>query len=457
VPVAARPAADTGAITVSLAGLNGEPEAHVWPAHRDLPAGAVLLGREPVTLRALEPWQDSVYRNLLEDSGTPAPARFQEQLLRAWLATVLAAASVVGMIWWLHLGEPARGLQAVISLLVLSCPCAIGLAWPFADALASARLRARGVYVRSGDLWGRLRSVRAVAFDKTGTLTGEVPTLANPEALAALDAPSTAALRRLVADSLHPIGRSLREALAQHGSGPHADGEVTDLPGLGSELVAAGQRWRLGRADWAATAAAGAATAAAGELSNRAILAVDGQPVATFDVAETPRREAAICIAAMQAAGRPVYLLSGDRPERVLALAQTLGLPAGHAHGGLSPEDKADWIRDQAPGPVLFLGDGANDGPAAGVAAVSGTPVADRGALTGRADFLLLHPGLGPIAALFTVASQRRRGLAAALTFAAVYNITAGLAAATGQMSPLLAAILMPAASLVSLALVAKS
>src|SRR5690606_6854683 len=106
-----------------------------------------------------------------------------------------------------------------------------------------------------------------------------------------------------------------------------ADGKVIDLPGLGSELMAAGQRWRLGRADWAAgTEATGDPDG--NELASRAILSVEGQPLASFRFTETPRREAAACIAAMQDAGRPVYLLSGDRPERVLALADSLGLPA---------------------------------------------------------------------------------------------------------------------------------
>lgn len=453
VPVASRPVDGSNPLTVSLAGLNGEPEAHLWPAHRDLPAGAVLLGREPVPLIALESWQESVYRRLLEDPGEPAPSHLQERVLRIWLAVVLIASTGVGLVWWQYIGDPARGLQAMISLLVLSCPCAIGLAWPFADALAAARLRARGVYLRAGDIWGRLRRVRAVAFDKTGTLTGEVPGLLNPESLAALDAEATAALRRIVSDSLHPIGRSLREALAGRGPGLQTDGAVSDHPGLGSELLAHGRCWRLGRHSWV-TGTPHPATAP-DDTASQAALAVDGRVVATFRFGETPRREAAACIAAMKAAGRPVFLLSGDRPERVAAVAGSLGLSASQAMGALSPEAKAAWIREQAPGPVLFLGDGANDAPAAGVAAVAGTPVADRGALTGRADFLLLHPGLGPVSALFTVGTQRRLGLGAALIFAGLYNISAGLIAASGLMSPLLAAVLMPASSLISLALVA--
>lgn len=452
VPVASRPLPNGPPVTVSLAGLNGEPEAHVWPSGRDLPAGAVLLGRETVPLVALESWADSLYRQLLDDTGAPEPVPFQQTLLRAWLALVLLAALAVGLLWWLLLGEPTRGLQAVISLLVLSCPCAIGLAWPLADALAAARLRAQGVYVRSAELWPRLRRVRAVAFDKTGTLTAEVPVLTDPAVLGTLDATATAVLRRLVADSLHPLGRSLREALAAVGTGALTDADVIEVPGRGAELSWQGATWRLGSPAWATGSAEPPDTDPA---AARTVLTRAGEVIAAFTFAESLRREAAACVAALQARGCPVFLLSGDRAERVASVANALGLPADHAFGGLEPAAKAAWMRERAPGPVLFLGDGANDGPAAGAAAVCGTPVADRGALTGRADFLLLHPGLGPLTALFSVAADRRRGLRAALTFAVVYNLAAGTAAALGLMSPLLAAVLMPGASLVSLGLVA--
>ena len=440
VPVTAR--LGEGGGLVSLASINGEPDPVAMAAGRRVPGGAVNVGRGDLHAEAVEGWRGSLLERLLQP-GDRAGFRhvFLERVVRWYLVGIFAVAIAAGIGWWLATRDGARTWSVVTAVLVVSCPCAVGLAFPLADEMASTALRQRGVFVRENDLWGRLHAVRRIAFDKTGTLTLESPELLNPEAIAGLGGEGRAALLALVSDSPHPVSQGLLEALLAGGAGAADPGLPAVTEVVGSGLEAGG--WSLGRAGWRAPGAAG-----------ETILARDGVPLAAFRMGDSIRVDARAEVAALERRGLRVHILSGDDPGRVRRIATELGLAPERALGGLSPEAKAAWFAGGGRPDALMLGDGANDSLAFDGALCCGTPVIHRGVLSGKADFYYLGRGIGGIRALFEVDRVRRRAQGLILLFSVGYNIMAVGRAAAGQMSPLVAAILMPASSLATLAIV---
>jgi len=375
-----------------------------------------------------------------------------------------------------------------LSVLVVSCPCAIGLALPLADEMAVAALRRDGVFVRENDLWARLGRVRKIIFDKTGTLTLESPVLANPETLEALGDDDRRALFAMVRDNPHPVSQCLYEALLlARSAGATGDGSPPDLAaggvfeeiGAGVGLRLAGDLWMLGRPGWRGvpggfeapceqnleggvlsppSVAAGSA-AGGGEKADEAERAQtefcrNGVVLARFRFADTVRADARVEIAALRAAGHEVFILSGDRQAKVDAMTREIGLPEDHGAGEVGPEGKADWVRRHDNKDTLMLGDGANDSLAFTCAHCRGTPMVHRGALESKADFYYLGRGIGGIRRLLAVDRIRARTQRWVLGFAIAYNLAAVGFAVAGHMSPLLAAGLMPASALISLAIV---
>lgn len=467
--------------SLSLEWINGEADPRTWEAGAVIPAGAVSLGREEIRLRAREDWADSLLAKLsapaAEAADDPA-ARWLDRLLRVYLSVVLGLAVAGGIGWWWIGGDWPRALQVFISVLVVSCPCALGVAVPMAHELAVARLRRCGLFVRRADVWGRLRHIRHLVFDKTGTLTLETPQLTETTALERLQPTARTALHTLVRDNRHPLASSLRQAMASRWGAAEAagrgqtgatDSTVRDVPGLGVSFTdARGAVWSLGRPDWLVgetagpefpspvamvEAATGRRDAQSPDADADAVLRCDGVSVAAFRFHEAARPDALEELAEFKCRGFSLDILSGDRPEKVQALAATLGIPADRARARLSPQDKARWIETQAPN-VLFLGDGANDSLAFDAALVRGTPAVERGLLAEKADFYFLSRGLRPVGELFATARARRQAVLSAFAFALTYNLSVVAMSLAGHMSPLLAAILMPLSSVVTLLIV---
>jgi Cu2+-exporting ATPase len=466
----------------SLASINGEAEPRVFRAGERVAAGAVNVGRSEVRLAAQQRWADSLLAQLLQPGERAGwRHRFLERIVRGYLIAIFAVAILSGFGWWWTTGDVLRTWSVVTSVLVVSCPCAIGLAFPLAEEMAAVALRRRGVFVRDNDLWAKLSRVRKLVFDKTGTLTLETPVLLNPETLAALDAYARAALHALVRESPHPASQCLLENLLAAGAPEPLAGEVRETVGWGVELLAAtGRHWALGRADWPAIAAnvthkvtnpvppissfstLEAPPNVTHKVTNQespgsgseVVLACDGQRIGTFRLADRPRADARRELTLLTARGFETYILSGDHREKVAALAAELQLPATHGLGELTPPDKAAWFDHHDRRDTLMLGDGANDSLAFDRAFCRGTPVIHRGLLEQKADFYYLGRGLGGIRALFEIDAVRRRTQVAILVFSVLYNLLAVGLAVAGWMNPLVAAILMPVNSLLTLAIV---
>jgi len=430
--------------TFSLAWINGESDPRVFHAGQRIPAGAVPLDRADVRLEATQGWGESLLAELLAPSERREHRhRLVERIIQAYLVAILGIAAAAGIGWWLLSGDLVHTGAVVTAILVVSCPCALGLAIPLADEMATVALRRRGVFVRAPDLWPRLAKIRKVVFDKTGTLTLEHPQLRNPEAVAALDADARSALLALVRDNPHPVSRALHEAVLALGPVEAAGGTVAETIGAGVRLGP----WTLGRPGWADTGGAVG-------LDSGTVLARDGRVVAVFDLVDTPRPGAAEEIAALRRRGLDIHVLSGDRREKVAALLGALGLPAHQGAGELSPRGKAAWLEVEGADEALMLGDGANDSLAFDRALCRGTPVVHRGLLSEKADFYYLGRGIAGIRALFEVDAARRSTGVALLVFMVAYNLAAVGLAVSGHMNPLFAAVLMPLSSLATLAIV---
>lgn len=429
----------------SLAWINGESDPVAFPPGRRLPAGALNIGGTELRIRADETWNDSLLRRLRDAGGDGA---FEPRELGRILAVYLAVVMAIGIgglaVHGARSGDWAEALQRMISVMVVSCPCAIGLAFPLATELSVGALRRSGVYVRHSGIWERVRRVRRAVFDKTGTLTLEHPRLANPEALEGLPAEALSALAALTDGNPHPFAKGLREALAARGSPVPASGPRESTPGLGLTLrTPDGSLWSLGKPGWKGETG-GAEGQSCTELSR------DGRRVALFRFSEEPRPGARDDLAELRGKGVEIAILSGDSPEKVASLVAKLGLPGTAALGSLSPEDKAAWVRGHDGARTLMVGDGANDALAFGEAALRGTPVVDLGLLEQKADFYLLGGGLGGVNRLLEVTALRRRVLTEVFVFAALYNAaTIGLSL-VGAMSPLLATLLMPTSAILT-------
>jgi len=379
-----------------------------------------------------------------------------ERIVRGYLIGILGVAAISGIAWGILTGDALRTGAVVTAVLVVSCPCAIALAFPLADEIATIALRRRGVFVRDAGLWPKLARVRKIVFDKTGTLTLETPVLQNPAALVELDPAARGALLALVRDHPHPISQCLIENLLA--AGPDArdaveppTAKIRETVGFGVELGP----WSLGRIGWR-TFAAPVEVSAASESPEKhdTVFARDGEVLARFRFVDTARPDARAELAALRAKGFAIFILSGDRHEKVSALAGELDLDSTHAFGELTPQGKAEWLEVHGADDALMLGDGANDSLAFDRARCRGTPVVHRSLLERKADFYYLGRGIGGLRALFDVNAMRRHTQSAVLIFSVAYNLLAVGLAVAGRMNPLVAAALMPINSLLTLAIV---
>lgn len=434
----------------SLETITGEPEAQWRGRGSELPAGVVYLGRTPLRVEAGERFEGSLLAQLLAESkGYQARNHLFERVLQWYLGVVLVLALGGGIYHGVAGAGLGGALQVFISVLVVSCPCALGVALPLIDETAVSVMRRFGLFVRGHELWARLSRVRKVILDKTGTITLESPQLMNPEALESLNSVQQSRLMQIVRDSRHPLSRALREQLEC----PQPDGsEIEEVPGKGVRLTdATGDVWSLGRPGWM-----GEGDWSGGSNEGpEAHFCVNGDQIVAFQFREAVRRDAQTFLDRLRHSGLKLTILSGDQPERVRALAATLGISESDAIGGLTPQQKAERVEALGGDDALYLGDGANDSLAFDHALCTGTPASGGAMLEKKSDFYFLGRSLRPVGILLDVARQRQVTVRHVFVFAIAYNIGAVGLCLAGKMSPLLAAILMPFSSLALLALVA--
>ncbi len=437
--------------SLSLEWINGESEPVEWPAERILPAGSINIGLQPIRVRAREAWTDSLLAQLLQRPPNDFEDRKLQTILKCYIATVLAVAVLGGLAWLAASGDLLKSTQVLISVLVVSCPCALGVALPMCEELAIARLRRYGLFIKTPEIWERLQRVKTVVFDKTGTLTMDVPRLKDESGIRDMDPIAGEALYHLVRDNAHPVARSLRETLlAYHPVLQKTESAAQALDETVGQGVSwkdrGGNLWTLGKPAWQAKNGAQPAHA-------HTVLRQNGLLITSFEFEEDVRDDAVHVVQYLHQHGLETAILSGDAPERVQRIGQELSLPEDAVLAQCSPTDKSDWIRSKAPGRALMIGDGANDSLAFDHAVCRGTPVVDRSILEAASDFFFFGRSLRCLPELFETTRKRRRTVLMIFSTAVCYNLIAVSLCLAGLMHPLLAAILMPISSIVTLLL----
>lgn len=429
--------------------INGESEPRPFEAGAIAPAGAFHSGHGAVRAVCTTDFAGS---SLVELLATPRPkeegdaARVWDRIARYYVLGVLAAAAGAFALWMRLEDDPHRALAVTTAVLVVTCPCAFGIAVPLARDLVQSALRRAGLFVRSSTLLDRSVAIRHVVFDKTGTLTTGSPEIADRGPIDALTEEQRAVLFGMAAESSHPKSAAVMHAI---GAARTLDGLVVhEEAGKGLSLSHEGHLYRLGRPDWAAPSDVL-------DADVDLVFARDGRALAALTTREAARADAREELARLEAAGYTTWILSGDAPAKVDALAQELGVPRERAIGGASPREKAAWIAAHDGEHALFVGDGINDSLAADAALVAGTPAIDRPFLPSKSDFYFVTPGLSPIRRLLESAARLRSVVRTDLAFAVAYNAGAVALAYAGLIEPWVAAVLMPASSLTTLAFTA--
>ena len=373
-------------------------------------------------------------------ASRPRLAQMATRMAHNFVLRLLVLSLLVATVWWFI--DPARMPWIVLSVLVVTCPCALALATPTALTAGHGQLRRRGVLVTRADAIETLSQADRVIFDKTGTLTSGQMTLMETRPLEGFDAAyARTVAAALEARSEHPIAR----AFLPFRQTTLSASEVVSHTAQGLEGNLEGRRWRLGKP---AFAAADSKLQAPGN-GQWLLLTEEGEPRAWFALQDRVREDAAATVTALKALGVKVELLSGDTPEAAGELAQRLDIT--YWRGGATPEQKLERIREcQAAGEkVVMVGDGINDVPVLAGADVSLAMNGATDLARTSADAILVSPRLSRIVEAVEISRATRRVMRQNMVWSVCYNFSAMPLAAMGLIPPWLAAIGMSASSLV--------
>lgn len=392
---------------------------------------------------------------IVQDALSRKPSLLQttDVLARRFVQVLLVVALATVGVGWAQFG-PEVAMTRVVALLVVSCPCALGLAVPLAMSVALMRAARAGIFVKNPDALERLRQVSTVLLDKTGTLTEGRATVVRWQG----DDAALHYARALEAESSHRVARAFQAAPGRGLYAVPVVRDVVETPGRGisgrvdDRDVRVGTAFHVEAGHLPETFAA-ASSAMVAEGLSPVFVAVDGRLAGVAGIGDALRADSRATVAALVARGIHVRILSGDHPDVVRRAGAALGLPADDAVGGLTPEDKRDAVaalvaaRDRE-GAIVMVGDGVNDAAALALADVGIAVQGGMGATIVAADIVLTREGLGPLVEILDGARRLRGVIQRNVGFSLVYNIGASSLALAGVVGPLLAAVLMPVSSL---------
>lgn len=433
-----------GASAMDNAMLTGESAPEPVGPGAAVHAGAINLGA-PIRVRLTRVAEDTAIAEIaraMDEAGQSRShyVRIADRASRLY-APVVHGLALAAFIGWMAAGAGWHAsLTIAIAVLIITCPCAMGLAVPAAQVVAAGALMKRGLLVKDGSALERLAECDIALLDKTGTLT-----LGEPRAdVSALSPQARSIALGLAQASRHPLSRGLAAALVRSGAAPAALDDLREESGQGVT-----GRWQgLDVALQKPEGLPGAEDAAKGALA--ATLRIgDACQIITF--CDPLRPDAPAALAALQAEGLAPSILSGDRAGPVAALAAVLGL---EATSGASPQAKLAALEALKAGGrrPLMVGDGLNDGPALAAAHASIAPGTASDASQQAADAVFIGEGLMPVALAVRAARATMRVVRQNFGFSILYNILAVPLALAGLVTPLVAAIAMSVSSLVVVA-----
>jgi len=431
-----------GASDVDKSMLTGESEPEPVRTGGQAFAGTLNL-TGPLTLTVTAKAGDTLLAEIVRlmdaaEHSSGLYVRLADRVSRYYAPFVhlVAIGTVIG---WLLVGAGWHmALTTAVAVLIITCPCALGLAVPAVQVVASGFLLGRGIMVKDGGALERLAAIDTVVFDKTGTLTEGEPRLARSPAATPQEWALAAALG---AQSRHPLARALARAAPRPAVHPALD-DIAEHPGEGMEGRLGDRVVRLGRRDFVGGASE-TSTAAESEIWLR----IGDEVPLRFGFEDTVRADAAETVAALRGEGLGIVLLSGDRREAVARVAALTGIDDWHA--GMRPAEKAAFLADLAARGhrVLMVGDGLNDAPALASAFVSMSPANAADISQAAADIVFTGRNLAPVALSRDVARHARRIIRQNFFLAIGYNLIAVPIAILGFATPLIAAVAMSSSS----------
>ncbi len=458
IPVDGRVVEGTGWCDASS--LTGEGR----PVPLDLGAPALagtLLTSGTVVLEAQATGEDTrlahIVARVRRTLATRAPIQLTaDRIAAVFMPVVLALALLAGFVAAARGAAASQALMAGVAVLVVACPCALGLATPMVLVSAVAACARRGILLKSADVLERAPAIRALVLDKTGTLTtGRLDFTgarhAGPEAEALLLA---AALEEV---SSHPLAERLfREGATlarERGLALPTVDARTELPGLGVTGRVDGQTVLIGRPAWLQAQGVSAPEAwwqGDGLEGSLVMLARDGRALALWGLGDPLRPEAPAAVQALTRLGIQCWLVSGDRLEACLAVAAQVGIPADRVKAGALPIEKGEqlaWLQQNV-GPTAMAGDGVNDAVALSQADLGVALGHGAGVALETAGVVLVHRDLRRIPAFLGLARLAMRRIRQNLGWALVYNALLIPLALSGHIHPILAATAMMASSI---------
>jgi len=378
----------------------------------------------------------------LLDNAASAKSRYvqlADRVARAYAPVVHVAAALTALVWIAMGATVHDSIITAIAVLIITCPCALALAVPVVQVVASGALFRAGVFLNAGDALERLAAVDTVVFDKTGTLTLPDMRVVNAGDMS----PATLeAAARLGLSSHHPLAAAVaREARDRR----PFDGALEE-PGRGVRAMVDGVEMRLGSPVFCGVENL-AREATHGGTDSSLIAFSWGENRAILLVRQALRPDAAAVVNSLRKRGLACRILSGDRPEAVAPIAETLGIEVWR--GGCNPADKIEALEAlKAEGrKVLMVGDGLNDAPALAAAHVSLSPISAADLTQAHADAVFLGERLAPVLRTVEIAGRANHLMRQNLRIALVYNLIAVPLAFLGYVTPLVAALAMSGSS----------
>ncbi|KXG86583.1 cation-translocating P-type ATPase [Agrobacterium bohemicum] len=446
IPVDGRIVSGNSDLDVSIA--NGESGPRVVHAGDLIQAGTLNL-TGPLVMEATALARDSFLSEIigLMEAAEGGRARYRRLADRAaqYYSPVVHLLALTSFIAWGVLGgDWKQAMLIAIAVLIITCPCALGIAVPVVQVVAAGRLFKNGIMVKDGSGMERLAEADTVLFDKTGTLTLGQPQLMNGASIS-LEAMQIAA--SIAANSLHPLSQAL---LREVGGPLTVFEEIVDIPGSGMEVRTSSGTYRLGNRRFACPD--DSIDTETRHSASEVVLSIDGREIAQFQFEDRIRPGATAAIAQLERAGFTMEIVSGDRPRAVEAVAQRVGISMWK--GELSPADKANRcvVLEGEGRHVLMVGDGINDAPALAAAHVSMAPATAADIGRQAADFVFMRDDLRAVS--FAIDISKRAGNLIRQNFALAigYNIIAVPIALAGYATPMIAAIAMSTSSLLVVA-----
>ncbi len=395
----------------------------------------------PLTIRATAVGEDTSLHRMTDlvaiaESGRSRYTSLADSAAKLYAPGVHILSALAFAGWYLYTFDLRMALNIAAAVLIITCPCALGLAVPAVTTAASGRLFKRGMLIKHATALERLAEVDTVVFDKTGTLTAGAPQVTNLGDHARGDLEIALALAE---GSSHPLSVALTRAARTAGVKPAGVQDITEVPGYGAEGLFRGQRVRLGRAAW---------VGAEQDSQTAAWLDSGSGEAQAFLFTDALRPGAAEAVQALKDAGKDVLLISGDSTGAVEDLAGRLGIAKWVAEA--LPADKSARVQmlTEQGKKVLMVGDGLNDTAALAAAHVSISPASALDAARVASDIVLLGQDLSPIAEACAVAQKATRRIRENFRIATLYNVIAVPLAIAGLATPLIAALAMSTSSI---------